>query len=267
MKKQLKQTFFILTGMLALSASNLKAADKDIVDTAVAAGDFKILAKALEITGLDKALKGKGPFTVFAPTDEAFMRLPKGTLQTLLKPENKDQLAKVLTYHAVSGKVSGATAVTLKDAKTLNGEKVTIQFKNAALYVNKSRITATDIAASNGVIHVVDNVLVPKNLSPKKAAKPTVKVVTGKNAVSEKILVDAIDVGVDLFNGGNEKACASVYQIAVMAVLEIKPKGLDKELVTKVKKTLVAVASDDDARANAWALRRAIDGMMAKLTK
>ena len=264
MKKQLKYTLFILTGMLTLSAPNLKAADKNIVDTAMAAGDFKILSKALEITGLNEGLKGKGSFTVFAPTDEAFMRLPKGTLQTLLKPENKDQLTKVLRYHVIPGSVDGATAVTLKDAKTLNGEKVTVQFKNAALYINQSRVTATDIVATNGVIHVVDNVLIPKDISPKKSVKINV---TGKNAVSEKILMDAIGVGVDLFNAGNEKACESVYKIAVMAVLEIKPKAIDKDLFTKITKTLTKVESEDNIRANAWSLRRAIDAMLVKLVK
>ena len=261
MKKQLQQTFCLLSGIFALGASSLNAADKDIVDTALAAGDFKILAKALQATGLDKALKGDGPFTVFAPTDDAFMRLPKGTLQTLLKPENKEQLASILTYHVVSGNVDGATAVTLKDAKTLNGEKLKIEFKNAALYINKSRITATDVKASNGVIHVIDNVLIPKNL------KPTQSLVSGKDAVSKKILTDAIDIGVDLFNADNEKACASIYNIAVMAVLQIAPKALDKSDLAKLKKTLTAVGGSDDQRANAWALRRAMDAALIKLSK
>ncbi|MFT5904550.1 MAG: putative surface protein with fasciclin (FAS1) repeats [Cryomorphaceae bacterium] len=261
MKRQLQQTLCILTGVFALSASNIKAADKDIVDTAVAAGDFKILAKALQATGLDKALKGKGPFTVFAPTDKAFMRLPKGTLATLLKPENKAQLSSILTYHVVSGNVNGATAVSLKEAKTLNGEKLKIQFKNAGLYINKSRITATDINASNGVIHVIDNVLIPKNL------KPTSSAVVGKDAVSEKILTDAIDVGVDLFNDDNEKACATIYKIAVMAVLEIKPNALDKRDLASIKKTLAAVNASKNQRANAWSLRRAMNAILAKLSK
>ena len=266
MKRQLQQTLCVLTGIFAISASNVKAA-KDIVDTAVGAGDFKILAKALQVTGLDKALKSKGPFTVFAPTDKAFMRLPKGTLNSLLKPENKDQLAQILKYHVVAGKVNGGTAVTLKEAKTLNGEKLKIQFKNAALYINKSRITATDVAASNGVIHVIDNVLIPKNLKSSKPAKPAKPAVAGKDAVSEKILTDAIDVGVDLFNADNEKACAAIYKIAVMAVLEIKPKALSNADIAKIKKTLAAVGASKDDRANAWALRRAMNAILVKVGK
>lgn len=261
MKRQLQHTLCVLAGIFAISATQAKAADKDIVDTAVAAGDFKILAKALQATGLDKALKGKGPFTVFAPTDKAFMRLPKGTLETLLKPENKEQLASILTYHVVSGKVNGSTAVTLKEAKTLNGEKLKIEFKNAALYLNKSRVTATDIKASNGIIHVIDNVLIPKNL------KPTSPVVEGKLAVSKKILTDAIDVGVDLFNADNEKACAAIYEIAVMAVLELKPDLLSKRDLASLKKTIADVNASSDQRANAWTLRRAMDAVLMKLNK
>ncbi len=261
MRNKLKQSCCLMTGILAVASSNLKAADKDIVDTAVAAGDFKILAKALQVTGLDKALKEKGPFTVFAPTDEAFMRLPKGTLDTLLQPENKDQLVSILTYHVVSGSVDGATAVTLKEATTLNGEKLEVAFKNAALYLDKSRVTATDIKATNGVIHVIDSVLIPKNL---KAAQSVVK---GKGPVSLKILTDAIDVGVDLFNDGNEKDCAVLYEMAITAVLEIAPEALDQSDLDNMKKSLTTVNNSDDHRANAWTLRRTIDSILVKLSK
>lgn len=261
MRKKLTKASCLVTGILALAASNLSAADKDIVDTAVAAGDFKILAKALQVTGLDKALKEKGPFTVFAPTDEAFMRLPKGTLDSLLLPENKDQLVSILTYHVVSGNVDGATAVTLKEAKTLNGEKLEISFKNAALYLDKSRVTATDVKSSNGVIHVIDNVLIPKNFKASQA------VVEGKGPVSKKIFSDAINVGVDLFNDGDEKACAAIYKIAVMAVLEIAPEALGKSDLDSMKETLAKVNASDDQRANAWTLRRTMDAMFVKLSK
>lgn len=261
---KMKQTLYILTSLFAfgLGSTNLKAADKDIVDTAVAAGDFKILAKALQHTGLDKALKGEGPFTVFAPNDKAFMRLPKGTLEMLLQPENKEQLAKILTYHVVSGNVEAATAVTLKEANTLNGEKVNIQFKNAALYLNKSRVLATDIKASNGVIHVIDNVLIPKDLKYTNRAKKA-----SKSNASVEILTGAIEVGVDLFNADNAKACASVYKIAVMAVLEIKPKSLNKDDFANLKRALAEVETSDDHRANAWALRRVMNTVLGKLEK
>jgi len=261
MKKQIRRTFCALAGIIALGASSAQAAEKDIVDTAVAAGDFKILTKALKATGLDKALKSKGRFTVFAPTDKAFMRLTRGTIETLLKPENKERLKGILTYHVVLGDVSGSTAVKLNDAKTFNGEKVNISFKNAALYINSARVTATDIKAKNGVIHVIDNVLIPKNLAPANT------LAQGKSAVSKKILVNAINVGVELFNGGNEKACASIYNIAVTAILEIKPKELKGKDLEMIRKTLIKASGSDDQRANAWALRRTMNAILNKLEK
>ena len=134
---------------------------KDIVDTAVAAGDFNTLAAALTAGGLIDTLKSDGPFTVFAPTDEAFAKLPAGTVENLLKPENKDQLVSILTYHVVPGKVKAADVVKLSSAETANGSDVSIRVKDGKVYVNDARVVATDIGASNGVIHVVDTVILP----------------------------------------------------------------------------------------------------------
>lgn len=151
-----------LAAMLALAGiSPVRAADKDIVDTAVAAGSFKTLAAALEAGGLIGALKGDGPFTVFAPTDEAFAKLPKGTVETLLKPENKDQLVAILTYHVVSGKVPASAVVNLTNATTLNGQRVDIKVSDAGVNVDAAKVTATDIECSNGIIHVIDSVILP----------------------------------------------------------------------------------------------------------
>jgi len=146
---------------LALASSPGFAADKDIVDTAVQAGQFKTLAAALGAAGLVETLKGAGPFTVFAPTDAAFAKLPAGTLDSLLKPENKAKLTAILTYHVVPGKVMAADVIKLKEAKTVNGKSVMIAVKGSTVMVNDATVTATDIAASNGVIHVIDTVLLP----------------------------------------------------------------------------------------------------------
>ncbi len=135
---------------------------KDIVDTAVAAGTFETLAAALTAAGLVDTLKSEGPFTVFAPTDEAFAKLPAGTVESLLKPENKDQLTAILTYHVVAGKVMAADVVKLTSAATVNGADVAISVADGAVSVNDATVTATDIAASNGVIHVIDSVLIPE---------------------------------------------------------------------------------------------------------
>src|SRR5688500_2588777 len=135
--------------------------EKDVVDTAIAAGEFKTLATALTAAGLVDTLKGDGPFTVFAPTDDAFARLPEGALASLLKPENKEQLRGVLTYHVVPGR---ATAADLKDGqavKTVNGKSVSVQIQGGKVMVGDATVTQSDIPASNGVIHVIDTVLMP----------------------------------------------------------------------------------------------------------
>jgi transforming growth factor-beta-induced protein len=144
-------------------ATTVPAATKDIVDTAVAAGSFKTLAAALGAAGLVDTLKGAGPFTVFAPTDAAFAKLPAGTVETLLKPENKAQLAAILTYHVVAGRVPAATALTLngKTAKTVNGADLKVRVDGTKLFLNDSQVITPDIAASNGIIHVIDAVLLP----------------------------------------------------------------------------------------------------------
>jgi uncharacterized surface protein with fasciclin (FAS1) repeats len=134
----------------------------DIVDTAVAAGSFKTLAAALKAADLVDVLKGDGPFTVFAPTDEAFAKLPKETLEHLLKPENKAELAAILTYHVVAGKVTAEQVVKLSEATTVNGAKVAITVTDGKVVLNgNSTVTKTDVYAKNGVIHVIDTVILP----------------------------------------------------------------------------------------------------------
>ena len=135
---------------------------KDIVDTAVAAGSFKTLTTALNAAGLVETLKGKGPFTVFAPTDEAFAKLPAGTVESLLKPENKQKLTSILTYHVVAGNVKAADVVKLSSAKTLNGQSVMIKTLGGKVFINGATVVKADIATTNGTIHVIDTVLLPK---------------------------------------------------------------------------------------------------------
>ena len=142
-------------------AGNYGKKQSDIVDTAVAAGSFNTLAAALEAGGLVETLKADGPYTVFAPTDEAFARLPEGTVEMLLLPENKEKLVEILTYHVVAGKVTAAEVVTLQTATTANGSDVAIRVVDETVFINDSRVVATDIGASNGVIHVVDTVILP----------------------------------------------------------------------------------------------------------
>ena len=134
----------------------------DIVETAVAAGEFKTLAAAIQAAGLAETLKGKGPFTVFAPTDAAFAKLPKGTLESLLRPENKAKLASILAYHVVPGRVFADQAMGLTSAKSAQGGTITLKAAGGKLMVDNATVTATDVEARNGVIHVIDTVIMPK---------------------------------------------------------------------------------------------------------
>lgn len=151
-----------LTLFAAGAQSSEPMIKKDIVDTAVAAGDFKTLATALKAAGLVETLKGKGPYTVFAPTDAAFAKLPPGTVETLLKPENKPKLTALLTYHVVAGNVTSAEVVKLTSAKTVNGQSVTVSAAGGKVMIDGATVVKADIAASNGTIHVIDTVLMPK---------------------------------------------------------------------------------------------------------
>jgi uncharacterized surface protein with fasciclin (FAS1) repeats len=155
----IRRTFLALTTAAAL-AMPAYAQDMDIVDTAVANGSFTTLAAALTAAGLVETLKGEGPFTVFAPTDAAFAALPAGTVEDLLKPENKDQLVAVLTYHVVPGKVMSTDLTEGMTAATVNGKDITITLEGGPK-VNGAVISAPDVAASNGVIHVIDSVILP----------------------------------------------------------------------------------------------------------
>ena len=150
----------LLAGVLALALSSAATA-ADIVDTAIA-GHFNTLVAAVKAAGLVDTLKGAGPFTVFAPTDEAFAKLPAGTLADLLKPENKGRLQSVLTYHVVPGKVMSGEVVKLNSATTVEGSTIRIKADSDGVMVNNAHVVKADIVASNGVIHVIDNVILPE---------------------------------------------------------------------------------------------------------
>ena len=158
-------TLAAVTAMgVAMGVINAQAgAEKNIVETAVSAGQFKTLAKALNAAGLVDTLKGPGPFTVFAPTDEAFAKLPPGTIESLLTKEKKGLLTAILTYHVVPGEVMAADVVKLKEAKTVNGKPLRVTVSGGTVMINDAKVTKTDIAASNGVIHVIDHVILPPN--------------------------------------------------------------------------------------------------------
>jgi uncharacterized surface protein with fasciclin (FAS1) repeats len=157
--------FLTASALLILAAPALALADdrKDIVDTAVAAEKFKTLVAAVKAAGLVETLKGEGPFTVLAPTDEAFAKLPEGTLESLLKPENKEKLVAILKYHVIPAKAMAADVVKLdgQSVKTVEGKSAKVEVKDGHVMINGAKVIKTDIECSNGVIHVIDTVLLP----------------------------------------------------------------------------------------------------------
>jgi uncharacterized surface protein with fasciclin (FAS1) repeats len=168
MKQRKSSVKYLATGILALAVvaagSPVSAGcggEHDIVDTAVESGSFNTLVAAVKAAGLVDALKGDGPFTVFAPSDEAFAKLPEGTVESLLLPENKSKLVAILTYHVVSGKILSSDVKTGR-VETLQGSQLRVSKKKGALMVDQARIVATDVTASNGVIHVIDEVIMPE---------------------------------------------------------------------------------------------------------
>ena len=159
MKFGILKPLTLALGMTA--ATSAFAGSANIVETASSAGNFNTLAAALDAAGLIDTLEGDGPFTVFAPTDAAFEALPEGTVEMLLKPENKEKLTAILTYHVVAGKVMSSDVVGIDSATTVNGADIDVMVSGSDVMLNDAKVTAVDISASNGVIHVIDKVILP----------------------------------------------------------------------------------------------------------
>jgi len=240
-----------------------KAAEaKDIVDTAVAAGSFTTLAAALTEAGLVDALKAEGPFTVFAPTDDAFAKLPEGTIETLLKAENRDQLVAILTYHVVSGKVMAKDVVGLKAAETMNGQRVDIAVKDEKVMIDDASVTTADVKAKNGVIHVIDTVLLPTDKTIVGVAKEAGAFGTLLAAVEAAGLADALmgEGPLTVFAPADD-AFAKLPEGTVESLL--KEENLEK-LQTILKYHVVAGRMFSDAVVEAKSLKT-LAGMDVKI--
>ena len=223
--------------------------DKDIVDTAVAAGNFNTLIAAVKAAGLVDSLKAEGPMTVFAPTDDAFAKLPEGSVEELLQPENLEKLIAVLSYHVVPGKHMLNTRLL----KTLQDQSLTIKTSDS-FEVNGINVITSEIETSNGVIHIIDSVLLPpaENLAPKEAAKDVIDL--------------AIRRGVPLFNAGQPSVCAAIYEVAIESLLKSHSNALNSDERSILKSTLRRVQSgDQDPQQQAWTLRRTLDTVYESL--
>lgn len=227
----------------------------DITSVAKKAGKFNTLLAAVEAAGLEKALIGDKPLTVFAPTDDAFKALPEGTVENLLKPENRDTLKSILTLHVVPGKVSAGDALNAKSAKSLNGGKLQFGIKNGTFEVNGVRIVTTDIQCDNGVIHVIDSVILPKETSksPKASADPA------------EMIEAALNKGVPIFNHGNHGKCADIYQQTLTSLSKNPQVNCDIRKVLTMILTRAKQASCDTTRA--WILRYGLDHAHTSMTR
>jgi transforming growth factor-beta-induced protein len=228
-----------------IDAVILPAAD-NIPATAEKAGSFKTLLAALKAAGLAEVLSGKGPFTVFAPTDEAFARLPEGTVEMLLKPENKAKLVSILKNHVVAGRIHSGEAVAAGSAKTLQGEAVRIKVRDRVAKVNDSKLVATDIDASNGVIHVIDAVLIPSG-NDRAATDP------------RHMIEQAIVEGAPLYNAGHADACAKVYMSTVENILAMDDHSMPHATTVAMQVALKKAQHTSCSNTMAWTLRHAMD--------
>ena len=253
----------------------LVPARENIVQVASGNHSFRTLVAAVQAAGLVEALSGPGPFTVFAPTDEAFAKLPAGTLEALLKPENRETLVAILKYHVVPARVYADEAAIAGVATTLQGEKVTPAFNDGRLKVDGSTIVTTDLDASNGVIHVIDSVLLPEearsalSAAPARAASRTGDAMRAPTASAgvQRALARAIERGVPLFNMGDARACAEVYTTAIEGVLERPETELGDADRRVLRDALTAAGAERDAAARAWLLREAMDRVLGQPTE
>ena len=221
-----------------------------ILDVAEKAGQFNTLLAAVSAAGLADVLNGDGPFTVFAPTNDAFDSLPGGTVETLLKPENRQKLVDILKYHVVSGRVYVDQAAAAGQATTLLGNLVETSVSADGLRVNGSLIVKGDLETANGVIHVIDRVLVPQPMNPAQAMQ---------------MLEDAIERGVPVFNRGDHHECAEIYTTVCLAIVNSKSDQLPLSVMTALKTGLDRAEHQHDAGSRAWTLRHGMDSAMIGL--
>jgi uncharacterized surface protein with fasciclin (FAS1) repeats len=235
----------------AAASAEAPDAKLDIVDTAVGAGNFNTLVAAVKAAGLVEALKGEGPLTVFAPSDDAFAKLPEGTVETLLKAENRDKLVAILSYHVLRGRIP----LGAQSSETLQGKPLGIS-TTGSFQVNGANVTASDITASNGLIHVIDSVLMPPSETPRPQ-----QAVTG-------LIELAIKRGVPLYNAGQASACAAIYEVAVESLLKSHTSSLadtDRSVLRNALRE--SRSADQNPSQQAWTLRHALDAVYASLAQ
>jgi len=256
----MKVTRLSLLGLLACLATAAPAAaasapsmsaDPTIPALAVSSGRLKTLVAAVTEAGLVEALSGNGPFTVFAPTDEAFAKLPEGTVATLLEPRNRETLVRILKHHVVAGRLDAADLVGRGSVETLAGTELELEAVRDRLLVGEAVVETADLGASNGVVHLIDRVLMPpKQVSPLMT-----------------LLENAVSRGAPIFNDGNPAACAAIYATALEAAVLVDGYGIEPQARRRIASRLAEIAAMDDPREQAWAYRRIIDSLVSAIAE
>ena len=241
----LKTDIFCDNGVIHVIDQVILPASDNIPATAINAGTFKTLVAAAKAAGLVEALSGDGPLTVFAPTDDAFAKLPEGTIQSLLRPENKEKLVAILKYHVVAGRVYSSDALAAGRATTLQGDAIRISVSGSTAMVNDAKLVATDIDASNGVIHVIDSVILP----PAKTSSVSTR----------KMIESAIAKGAPLYNAGHVDDCARVYMTTAKTILGMDNHGMCSATTHTLQAALTSSQRTNCSNTQAWTMRRALD--------
>ena len=242
-----------LTACMALSTNQSTAATPgNLAEVAVKAGNFKSLVKALEASELVDALTRDTSYTVFAPTDDAFGKLPESLLASLFQPENKEMLKTILLYHVVPGTLGSKEVSSVRKLSTLAGEAIQIRSSEGGVKIDQATVVQANVQASNGVIHVMDEVLLPASIKEQLAIKTPVMA----------LLERAIELGVPHFNHGNHQACADIYETASMGLLNMD-KGAMSDAQRKMLSRVMQTASQmHDSSGRAWTFRKAFDHLM-----
>lgn len=221
-----------------------------IPETAESAGQFKTLLAAVGAAGLAEVLSGDGPFTVFAPTDDAFAALPEGTVESVLQPENKQQLIDILKYHVISGRVYDSAAVAAKRADTLLGRGVNISLSANGLQVNDANVVSANVNASNGVIHVIDKVLLPSSMSRTEVMNT---------------LSNAVERGAPIYNSGNHGQCCNIYMRTMSDIMSAGIENADAHTMSMLRQTVSRAKNTHSMTERAWVLREGIDSLYARM--
>ncbi len=236
-------------GVIHVIDQVLLPSSDDILTTAAKAGSFKTLATAIRAAGLVEALKGEGPFTVFAPTDKAFAKLPKKTLNALLQPENRSKLVSILKYHVAPGRLYASDVVQNQAIKTLQGASIQVNKTSSGVRLNSSNLVGTDVDASNGVIHIIDSVLMPPATTSKVSP-----------AKGRLMIAHAINRGAPLYNHGNPHACMMINRTTAMELLDDYSSMMPNKVRTQLHHAVqISKNSHHNVHNQAWALRHALD--------